>query len=66
MLAQWRQSYGNHIQAVIQVLPELTPLDCLLQVLVRRSQDARVKRQQAVSTEPFKFTLLQDPQELGL
>src|SRR6267154_2316010 len=38
MLAQRRQSDGNHIQAVIQILAELSGLDGLLQVLVRRGK----------------------------
>ena len=66
MLAQWRRNDGNHIQPIIQILPEFAGLDRLLQVLVRCGHDAGVKRQQAVSPEPFEFTLLQDPQELGL
>src|SRR5229473_2661199 len=66
MLAQRRQSKGNHIQAVIQVLPKVACLDGLLQVLVSGGKNASVKWQQAVSPEPFEFTLLQYPQQLGL
>ncbi len=66
MLAQRRRSDRNHIQPVIQILPEFARLDRLLQVLVGRSDHPRVERQQAVSSQPFEFALLQHPQQLGL
>ena len=65
MLAQGRQRHRNHIQPVIEVLPEFAGLDRLLQVLVRCGDHAGVKRQQAVAPEPLEFTLLQDPQQLA-
>jgi hypothetical protein len=45
-------NYGNYIQTIIQVLPEFTCLDRLLQVLVGRGHDPGAERSRAVSSQP--------------
>src|SRR5436190_241061 len=56
----------EHLQAVVQVLSEIASLDRLLQVAVRRGNDAHVRLLQADPAQPLELALLEHPQELGL
>ena len=63
---QRRQQNVEHLQAVVQVLSEIASLDRLLQVAVRRSNDAHVRFLRADPAEPLELALLEHTQELGL
>src|SRR5512144_2875666 len=53
-------------EAVVEIGPEATRLDTLLQLGVGRGDDARVHRHRARPAERMDLTLLEGPEELGL
>ncbi len=65
-LAQWRQHYGNDVQAVVQVVAERPGFDHVPQVLVGGSDDAHVRFDGLSAAKPLKFAFLQHAQQFGL
>ena len=56
----------QHVQAVVQVLPEAALHGLLQQVLVGGGDDAHVHRDHPAAAHPADLLLLQDPQQLHL
>ncbi|MNE27807.1 hypothetical protein D3C80_1212280 [compost metagenome] len=56
-LAQRRQMDANHVQTVEQILTEFAFLHTLLQVLVRRGDNAHVHFHRRVSTDAIELTI---------
>src|SRR5262245_28791615 len=65
-LAQRRNPDVEHVQAVIQICPELSPRHRVAQVAIRRGDYADVRSDGARPSESEKLALLQNPQELCL
>src|SRR6185503_18741342 len=61
-----REPQRHHVQAVVEILAELTPRDRLREVLVRRRDDADVDADRLVAADPLELALLQDAQDLHL
>ena len=51
--------HTQHIQAIIEILPEFLLPDQLFEVLVRRRQDPHVGLERLRPPDPFEFMLLQ-------
>src|SRR5690606_18095846 len=65
-LAERRQEEGDDGEPVVEVLPELSFLDGLLHVLVRRRDEADVDVDLLLATQPPEGALLERAQELDL
>ena len=65
-LAQGGQLEGDDVEAVVQVLTKGPGLDGLLQVPVRRRDDAHVNADGARAADALELALLQDAQQLRL
>src|SRR3990172_3611095 len=65
-LAQGGQRDGNHVQAVVQVLPEGALLHGLLQVPVGGGDDPDVDLDGPGAPHPLDLPLLEGPEDLGL
>ena len=57
---------ADDIEAVVEILAELLLRDRLLQVAVRRGDDADIRPDRGVAADAGEFTLLQHAQELAL
>src|SRR2546427_7074389 len=66
MLAERGNVKGDDVEPVKQVLAEVALLDLLLQVLVRRGDDAHVHRQVVAGADGREALLLDHAQDLGL
>ena len=64
--AQWRHVDRQHIEAVVQILPESPRLHRVLNVHVGRRQYAHVGIDQVAAAEARVLMILQNMQELGL
>jgi len=53
-------------QAIVEVFPELTPRNRLLEITIRRRDDTRVDVDHAVTADARETEILQDVQELRL
>ena len=56
----------KHIETVEQVLPKLPVSNILLQIAVGGGNDPDIDVQGVNAAQSFKFTILQDPQQLRL
>src|SRR4030065_2234483 len=65
-LAKRRQVQGDDLDPVVKVLPEPPFIDLLLEVLVRRSDDADIDLLGPLAADGLEFLFLKDPQELDL
>ena len=65
-LAQRRHVDRDDVQPVEEVLPERARPDALLQILVRRGDDAAVDPHRPAVAYALKLAVLQDVQQLGL
>ncbi len=65
-LAQRRHVDRDHGEAEVEILAEVPLLDLLLEVLVRRRDDAHVDLDRPRRSEPLDLALLQHAQHLGL
>ena len=65
-LAQGQQRKADNIQAVIEILAEMSGIDGLLQVDVGGSQHPNVDRGAFARTQPHNLLFLQDAQQLDL
>src|SRR5205814_7024542 len=64
--AQLRHVMEDHVQAVIEILPQRSLLERLLQVPVRRRDDPHVDRDRRRAAEPLDLALLEAAEELRL
>src|SRR5262245_66468165 len=62
---RWADDW-KHIQAVIEVAPELLLLDHACQVAIGRSDQTDVDADGARAAQPFELLFLEHPQELRL
>src|SRR5262249_22225748 len=65
-LAQRRQPNREDVQPIVQVLAKETLRDGLLQIAVRRRDDARVSFEHACAAKALELAFLQDAEELRL
>src|SRR5262245_13880611 len=65
-LAKWWHKDREHIEAVVQVLPERPCRNCPLHVLVRRRQQPDVDLDGFRAAEPLELALLQHAQQFDL
>ena len=65
-ISQRRQPDREHVEPIIEIFAELPVGDPALKVTIRRSHNPGVGAKHSRSTEPLKFTLLEDAEELGL
>ena len=65
-LAQRRRADGDDVQAVVEVLAEAAGLDLLLEILVRRGDDADVDLDDGRRSDRLDFAFLQHAQHLRL
>ncbi|SVK48402.1 Uncharacterized protein conserved in bacteria [Acinetobacter baumannii] len=65
-LAQRRQVYADHVQAVEQILAELAFLYPQFQVLVRGGDDAHVDLHRRIAADSVKLAVRQHPQQARL
>src|SRR6266850_2439411 len=65
-LAQRCQVNRKSVQPIIQIFAEFTVPNHLLQVLVRRSNDANIDSSGTRAANGLKFTLLENAEQLGL
>ena len=63
---QGRQPYGEDIQPIIEVLPEVSPLDFAPEIAIGRTDDPHVDRKGPLPPDPLEGALLERPQELHL
>ena len=61
--AQWRYRNRNHIQAIIQILPEYSLRHRLDQVLVRRANQPHIRGNHPVAADPGHGFFFNDPQQ---
>jgi len=64
--AQRRQQDGHHVQAIVQVLAEVTAIDRRFEVAMRGGEQSHVELQCATAADPLEFALLQHAQQLCL
>ena len=64
--SQGRQDDGKGVQANIEVFPEFSVLDKLLQVFARGCNDADITADRTRASKPVKFFFLQEPQDFSL
>src|SRR5262249_9473471 len=57
---------SNHLEAIIEILPEAPLPDQFFQILVCRSQDANLCLERFVAAYTLKLLLLEHAQHLGL
>ena len=65
-LAQWGGFNTQHIQAVIEIFPELLLLNRQLQILVGGGDDSQIDGDITGAAQPAERLMLQHPQQLGL
>ena len=65
-VAQRREMHGNHVQAIVQIGPEVAAFDLVLEVAVGRRDDPCVYGLRFGRTHWNHFTLLQNAQQLHL
>ena len=65
-LPKRRQAQANHVQPVVQVLAEQPLLDTLVQILVRCGDDAHIRRQRRMPTDPVELSIRQHAQKTRL
>ncbi len=65
-LAQGRQLEREHVDAVVQVLPERAGRDRALEVAIGGGDDAHVDALIVVVADPAELLRLQHPQQLAL
>ena len=65
-LAQRRQGNGQHVQPVVQILPETSCLHFVLQFAVGRADQPHVDLANPVLADPADLPFLQDPQQFHL
>ena len=63
---QRRQAQLEHLQAIVQILPQLALLDGLLNVAIRGGDDADIYRERLFSAQAHEGTRLENSQQLGL
>src|SRR5205823_10327576 len=56
----------DDVQAIVEIFPELTPGNRLLEIAIRRRDDTRVDVDRAVTADPRETKILQHVQELRL
>ena len=57
---------GNNIQTIIEIIPELALLDHRLQILIRSRNDPGIDPDPVLTTDPFEFHFLEDPEKFCL
>ena len=65
-LAQIGQAQTDHVQAVVQILPEAAVAHALVEILVRGSDDAHVRLQLLVTADAIERTVGQHAQQARL
>ncbi len=65
-VSQGRQWKGDHIEPVVEVLPEFPFLDHVGQILVGGGDDPDIHVDEPIPTHAADLPLLQDPKQLGL
>src|SRR5690348_10712595 len=65
-LAQWRNFYGERVQAVIKIFAKSLVGDGLLNINVGRGQNPDVNSDGRAAAEAREFLVLEHVQELGL
>src|SRR5690606_26833456 len=65
-LAQRRDVDREHAEAIVEILAEAPRLDFLLEVSVRRRDEADVDGMRAIVADALVLALLQHPQQLAL
>ena len=65
-ISQWRQVDLDDIQSIVQVFPETPLLDRFIQIRIRSGNDADVGFSGLLIAHTLVFTILDEPQKLGL
>ncbi len=65
-LPQWRNRQRNRIQSVIEIPPEITLLDRVLEVPVRRGHDSDIGCDLAAASDSSIGSFLEETQKLRL
>jgi len=65
-LSQRREVNGNDFEPPVKIFPEAALLNFFLKVLIGRRDDSHIGPDVFLTTEPFKFTVLEHPQHFSL
>ena len=55
---------GDHVEAIVEILPEGVALHARREIAVRRGDHANVHRNALVAAEPLDFAILQNVEQL--
>ena len=65
-LAQRRHAQRVHVEPIVEILPKAARLDLVLEIAVRRRDDARRDRDRAVAADARHLPVFEHAQQLGL
>jgi hypothetical protein len=65
-VAERRDVDGDNVEPVVEIIAKATTADLFFEVAVRGGDDARVNVSRFGASDPSKFSVLQDSEQLGL